>query len=90
MSVFGVAESFLKSDDRPSDLDSQYLWIGKCRKTSKANGGTGLCISQDIVILDENLVNSKSIQMLSRDFGPLLESIILKLLSELYISQMME
>ena len=60
VSVFGIAESFLKSDERPFDLDNKYQWIGKCRKGSKSKGGIGLCVSEDVVILDENLVNSKS------------------------------
>ena len=60
ISVFGLAETFLKDDNRPPNLDKDYSWIGKSRKGAKSKGGLGLCISHDVTILDENLLGSKT------------------------------
>ena len=59
ISIFGVAESFLYNDNLPSNLDKDYLWIGKCRKGEKTRGGIGLCVSRDISVLNDNLHGSK-------------------------------
>ena len=43
----------------PSNLDKDYLWIGKCRKGKKTRGAIGLCVSCEISVLDDNLHGSK-------------------------------
>ena len=42
VSVFGCAETFLKSDAHPAKLDANYTWVGKCRK-GYDKGGLGIC-----------------------------------------------
>ena len=37
--IFGMAETFLKTDDRPAKLNPLYNWIGKCREKPKGKGG---------------------------------------------------
>ena len=59
VAIFGLAETFLKSDDRPHSLNKDYQWIGKSRKGNKSKGGIGLCISRNLTVLDENLSNTK-------------------------------
>ena len=43
----------------PSNLDKDYLWIGKCRKGKKTRGRIGLCVSREISVLDDNLHASR-------------------------------
>jgi hypothetical protein len=55
----GLAETFLRSNSRPTKLDDRYEWIGKCRSNGKGKGGLGMCISNRVTILDENLIKSR-------------------------------
>ena len=55
----GLAETFLRSNSRPTKLDDRYEWIGKCRSNGKGKGGLGMCISNGVTILDENLIKSR-------------------------------
>jgi hypothetical protein len=32
LSIFGCAETFSTSDEKPYNLDNDYQWVGKCRK----------------------------------------------------------
>jgi hypothetical protein len=57
--MFCLAETFLKGNDKPRDLHSDFNWIGKCRTQSKGKGGIGICVNSDIKILDDNLINSQ-------------------------------
>jgi hypothetical protein len=50
---------FIKLNDKPRDLHSDFNWIGKCRTQSKGKGGIGICVNSDIKILDDNLINSQ-------------------------------
>jgi hypothetical protein len=54
-----LAETFLKGNDKPRDLHSDFNCIGKCRTQSKVKGGIGICVNSDIKILDDNLINSQ-------------------------------
>ncbi len=56
--ILCFAETFLKSDDKPRDLHCNYQWIGKCRKSTEDKGGIGMCLKDDITIIDENLNGS--------------------------------
>ena len=60
VSIFGCAETFSTSDEKPYNLDNDYQWVGKCRKGNKTKGGIGLCVSRELTILDENLTDSKT------------------------------
>jgi exonuclease III len=55
--VFGIAETFLKSDE-PNNLDGSYNWYGKNR-INKGGGGIGFIIDKGITIVDDNALNSK-------------------------------
>jgi hypothetical protein len=55
--IFCLAETFLRGNDKPRDLHSDFNWIGKCRTQSKGKGG--ICVNSDITILDDNLINSQ-------------------------------
>ena len=57
--IFCLAETFLRGNDKPRDLHSDFNWIGKCRTQSKGKGGIGICVNSDIKILDDNLINSQ-------------------------------
>jgi hypothetical protein len=35
VSIFGCAETFSTSDEKPYNLDNDYQWVGKCRKGNK-------------------------------------------------------
>jgi hypothetical protein len=48
----------------PSNLDKDYLRIGKCRKGKKTRGGIGLCVSRKISVLDDNLHGSRVDELL--------------------------
>ncbi|CAG2253445.1 unnamed protein product [Mytilus edulis] len=54
-----MAETFLKTNERPAKLDDTYTWIGKCRNSGKDKGGIGICLKSDIPVLDDNVLNSK-------------------------------
>ena len=60
VSIFGCAETFSTSDEKPYNLDNDYQWVGKCRKGNKSKGGIGLCVSRELTILDDNLTDSKT------------------------------
>ena len=55
----GLAETFLRSNIRPTKLDDRYEWVGKCRSNGKDKGGLGMCINNRITILDDNLISSR-------------------------------
>ena len=57
--IFGLVETFLKSNDRPANLSKNLSWVGKCRKTNSCKGGIGMCMKSNITVLDDNLLNSK-------------------------------
>lgn len=57
ISIFGLAETFLKGDQGINI--SGYTWVGKNR-TKKQRGGIGLLVSKDVDILDDNLFESRS------------------------------
>jgi hypothetical protein len=44
--IFGCAETFSNSDEKPYNLDNDYQWVGKCRKGNKTKGGIGVCVSR--------------------------------------------
>jgi hypothetical protein len=50
---------FVRGNDKPRDLHSDFNWIGKCRTQSKGKGGIGICVNSDMTILDDNLINSQ-------------------------------
>ena len=64
ISIFGCAETFSTSDEKPYNLDNDYQWVGKCRKGNKSKGGIGSCVSRELTILDDNLTDSNL-----KDFG---------------------
>jgi hypothetical protein len=64
VSIFGCAEAFSTSGEKPYNLDNDYQWVGKCRKGNKSKGGIGSCVSRELTILDDNLTDSNL-----KDFG---------------------
>lgn len=61
--LFAITETFLKSDDPPSRLPPSLTCIGKSRRKGEYGGGVGFIVKSDseqLCILDENLLNSKS------------------------------
>ena len=40
--ILSLAETFLRSDDKPQLLHTGYNWFGKCRKSVKDKGGIGI------------------------------------------------
>ena len=57
--ILSLAETFLRSDDKPNLLHTGYNWFGKCRKSVKDKGGIGICVKTDFPILDDNLNSSR-------------------------------
>ena len=55
--VFGVVETFLKS--HAAVLIKDYTWIGKNRDR-KGGGGIGILVSNNIDIIDDNVLNSNA------------------------------
>lgn len=60
INVLGMAETFLK--DKENISIQGYNWIGKNRPTDikKSQGGIGFLIKDNIVILDDNVLDTRS------------------------------
>ena len=59
--IFCLAETFLRSNNKPRDLHTRYNWVGKCRgKNDKDKGGIGISYKDELQILDENLIESQN------------------------------
>ena len=64
VSIFGCAETFSTTDEKPYNLDNDSQWVDKYRKGNKSKGGICLYVSRELTILDDNLTDSNL-----KDFG---------------------
>ncbi|XP_072025104.1 uncharacterized protein [Amphiura filiformis] len=55
--IFGIAETFLQHDN--SVNIQGYKWLGKNR-VNKGGGGIGFLVSNDVMVVDDNVFESKS------------------------------